>query len=67
MRKLKHLGAGYHGGSPDGALVYARTGDIVEVCDEKADQLFSDFPKQWEEIKAAEPVKAEEVKTRGKK
>jgi len=67
MRKLKHTGPGYHGGSPDGTLVYARTGDIVDVCDEKAIQLFSDFPKQWEEIKAVEPVKAEEVKPRGKK
>lgn len=67
MRKLKHTGQGYHGGSPDGTLVYAHTGDIVEVCDEKAVQLFSDFPNQWEEIKAVEPVKSEEVKSRGKK
>lgn len=61
MRKLKHVGAGYHGGSPDGTIVYARTGDIVDVCDEKAVQLFSDFPTEWEEVKDEEPIK------RGKK
>lgn len=50
MKKLKHIGPGYHGGSPDGSLVFAKTGDIVEVCDEKSIQLFVDFPTEWEEI-----------------
>ncbi len=47
MKKLKHIGEGYHGGSPDETLVFAMNGDVVEVCDEKAVQLFSDFPKEW--------------------
>lgn len=50
MKKLRHIGSGYHGGSPDGSLVFAKTGDIVEVCDEKSTQLFVDFPNEWEEI-----------------
>lgn len=67
MKKIKHIGPGYHGGSPDGTLVFAKSGDVVDVCDEKAVQLFADFPTEWEEIKAVEHVKAEEVKPRGKK
>ncbi len=67
MKKLKHIGPGYHGGSPDGALVFARRGDIVDVCDEKSAQLFSDFPKEWELVKEPEQGKTEEPKARGKK
>lgn len=63
MKKLKHIGPGYHGGSPDGTLVWAKTGDIVDICDEKAVQLFSDFPKEWEEIVEAK----EKVNTSSKK
>jgi hypothetical protein len=59
MKRLKHIGKGYHGGAPDGALVFARHGDIVDVCDEKADQLFADFQNEWELIQ--EPKQPEEV------
>lgn len=61
MKKLKHIGQGYHGGSPDGMLVFARHGDIVDVCDEKAQQLFNDFPSEWELIKGTDAVKTEET------
>jgi tRNA A58 N-methylase Trm61 len=67
MKKLKHIGPGYHGGSADGTLVWAKTGDVVEVCDEKADQLFVDFPKEWVVVKAEEVVKAEDIRQKGKK
>lgn len=50
MKQLKHIGEGYHGTSPDGSLVFAKPGDVVEVCDEKAAQLLYDFPKEWEPV-----------------
>lgn len=61
MKRLKHIGKGYHGGSPDGALVFARHGDIVDVCDEKAEQLITDFKSEWELIQ--EPKQPEETPT----
>lgn len=66
MKKLKHIGEGYHG--LDFVLnqyVQVKNGDEVEVSDEKAAQLFTDFGKEWVEIV---PPKIEEpVKTKGKK
>lgn len=68
MKQLKHVGAGYHGTSPDGGLVFAKTGEVVEVCDEKSAQLLADFPKEWEEVGAKSDSKAAEKKEgKGKK
>lgn len=65
MKKLKHIGPGYSGTEPIlGGMVNAKTGEIVEVTEEKAVQLFSDFPKEWVEI--VEKVATEEPK-RGRK
>lgn len=68
MKKLKHIGEGYFGFEPDGATLSVSVGQTVEVSDTKAEQLLSDFPKEWETVKefvAEEEEKA--PKGRGKK
>lgn len=46
--KLKHKGEGYQC-----AEVSAQTGEVVEVSQAKADQLLTDFPKEWEIVAEA--------------
>ncbi|TXH40687.1 MAG: hypothetical protein E6Q97_39090 [Desulfurellales bacterium] len=53
MKRLKHTGNGYHGTLPEGGTILACRGEIVEVSEEKAAQLFSDFPGEWEETDEA--------------
>lgn len=68
MKKLKHVGAGYHGFDPgEGRFVFVKNGDEVEVSDDKAAQLFADFGKEWVEVDVVKPVEAEPVKSKGKK
>lgn len=64
-KKLRHIGPGYSGGSPEGPIVNANTGDVVEVGDAKAAQLFADFPKEWEEV-VVEPAETEPVRSNKK-
>jgi len=49
MKRLKHTGLGYHGALPEGGTIFAKAGEVVEVSDAKADQLFADFPGEWAE------------------
>lgn len=68
MKKLKHLGAGYHGfDAVENQFVFAKNGDEVEVSDDKAVQLFADFGKEWVEVEPLKVVEVEPVKVKGKK
>ena len=68
MKKLKHLGAGYHGfDAVENQFVFAKNGDEVEVSDDKAAQLFADFGKEWVEVDRPKVVEVEPVKVKGKK
>lgn len=64
MKRVKHTGEGYHGFDVEmDRWIFVKTGEVVDVSDGKADQLFADFPTMWVEIK---PV-TEELKAKGKK
>jgi len=68
MKKLKHLGAGYHGfDAVENQFVFAKNGDEVEVSDDKAAQLFADFGKEWVQVEPLKVVEVEPVKVKGKK
>ena len=68
MKKLKHIGAGYHGfDAGEDRFVFVKPGDEVEVSDGKAAQLFSDFGKEWVEVEPPKVVDVEPVKVKGKK
>lgn len=59
MKRLKHIGPGYHGTLPDGGTVFAKTNETVEVNEAKAEQLLADFPGEWVEGDAAATEQAE--------
>lgn len=68
MKKLKHIGAGYHGfDAVENKFVFVKNGDEVEVSDDKAAQLFADFGKEWVEVETPRVVEVEPVKVKGKK
>lgn len=68
MKKLKHIGAGYHGfDAVENKFVFVKNGDEVEVSDEKAAQLFVDFEKEWVEVETPKVEVVEPVKIKGKK
>lgn len=71
MKKLKHTGEGYHGSLPEGenGTLYAKPGEVVEVSDAKAAQLFADFPQEWELVAdaAGGPVVEPDHKSRSRK
>ncbi|MBP8954570.1 MAG: hypothetical protein KBI47_19390 [Armatimonadetes bacterium] len=51
MRHLAHLGKGYQGWDTGrDQLLKCSTGEIVAVSDEKAEQLLSDFPNDWQDL-----------------
>lgn len=68
MKKVKHIGDGYHGfDSVNESFIFVRKGESVEVSDVKAEQLLRDFPKEWV-IDAPQPsVSVKQEKTVGKK
>ena len=45
MVRLKNKGEFYNCGS-----ITAKEGEIIEVSPEKAEQLLTDFPKEWEKV-----------------
>jgi hypothetical protein len=55
MKRLKHLGQGYHGTLPaeETGTIFVKPGEVVEVSQAKAEQLFADFPGEWEETEDA--------------
>lgn len=70
MKKLKHIGEGYHGfDAGRDAFVFVKKGDVVEVSDGKADQLFADFKAEWVEVAEQKAVVEEKpaAQAKGKK
>lgn len=48
--QLKHLGNGYSGIDPqNGQVVACAAGETIKVSAQKAHQLLSDFPSEWQE------------------
>lgn len=49
MQRLEYAGPGIYRGSEIGthATIVAKIGDVVQVSEEKADQLLRDYPKYW--------------------
>lgn len=58
MKNVKHIGDGYNGFDPvENRFIFTSNGDVVSVSDVKADQLFADFPKEWELVEEKkEPI-----------
>lgn len=51
---LEFIGKSYHGvdaGFKPHVHIEVKTGDVVDVSEVKADQLLSDFPKEWKKSK----------------
>lgn len=48
MKKVKHIGEGYHGYDTGSDIhIFVKKDETVVVSDVKAEQLFCDFPKEW--------------------
>lgn len=59
MKRLKHIGDGYHGSLPEGekGTLFAKKDEVVEVSDAKAAQLLADFPNEWVDLSAEAAAK----------